>query len=195
MELALAGTVRDSLNRTLKKVISVNAQKLLKAKALLLLGAILFIQPDCTGARLLPEWSAVQDTEPGRRVRILLYDDRAPDGTSKFDGSFASATSESVTIILADGSTRKFAKRTVRRVSRRRPLLKRTKAWVITGLTATLVFGLAHRGLFTLYFGDDFTKNKTLRSVLIWSAPTWALATTKSSHVMVYNIPRKSRSP
>lgn len=169
-------------------------QKLLKA--LLLLGAVLSMPPDCIGARLLAEWSAVQDTEPGRRVRVLLYDDRAPDGTSKFDGSFASATSDSVTIVLADGSTRKFAKHTVRRVSRRRPLLKRTKAWVITGLTATLVFGLAYTGLgdFNLHFGDDFTKNKILRSVLIWSAPAWALATAASSHVMVYNIPRKHRS-
>ena len=164
-------------------------------QAFLLLGAALATPDVCTGARLLAEWSAVQATEPDRRMRLLLYRDRTPSGPLKVDGRFAAATSDSVTLILQNGSQRTFASRTVRRAARRRPVLKRTKAWVITGAVTTVVVAITAQGFMNLFFGDDFTKNKTLRAVAIWAAPTWALATVSSSHVTIYNVPRKHRSP
>ena len=164
-------------------------------KAFLLLGTVLATPTVCMGARLLAEWSAVQATEPGRRVRLRLYEDLTPSGPLKVDGRFAAATSDSVTLILQNGSQRTFASRTVRRVARRRPVLKRTKAWVITGAVATAVVVITAQHLVNLFFGNDFTKNKTLRGIAIWAPPAWALATVTSSHVMIYNVPRKHRSP
>ena len=164
-------------------------------RALLLLGVALVTPAACTGARLLAEWSAVQATEPGRRVRLLLYQDRTPSGSLKVDGRFVEATSDSVTLVLKNGSTRTFESRTVRRVSRRRPFFKRTKAWVITGLALTVVgiFASADTDLSNLLF--DFTDINIGRSLAIWFAPAYALAAIGSTRIMIYNVPRKHRSP
>lgn len=164
-------------------------------KLILVLGSVFAACPVCTGARLLAEWSAVQDTGPGRRVRVALYEDRALGGPLKFDGSFASATPDSVTLALRDGSTRTFDRPAVRRVSRRRPIHKRTEAWVIAGLTATVVGILQHLAIMDLHFGDDLASNKVLRSMAIWSGPAWGLTAMSSSQALIYNVPLKHRSP
>lgn len=164
-------------------------------KLILILGAVFAACPVCVGARLLAEWTPVQETEPGRRVRVALYEDRAPSGPLKFDGRFASATPDSLTLVLRDGSTRTFARPAVRRVSRRRPIHKRTEAWVIAGLTATLVGVLQHLAIMDLHFGDDFASNKVLRSMAIWSVPAWGLTAMSSSQALIYNVPLKHRSP
>lgn len=159
-------------------------------RVILLLGAVLATAPACMGARLLAEWSAVEQTEPGRRVRVFLYEDRAPSATLKFDGALASATSDSVTLVLKDGSTQTFASRTVRRVSRRRPFFKRTRAWVITGAALVVV------GVFAELFRDARPDPTYVpRGVAMGFMPIFAVASASSSHVIVYNVPEKHRTP
>lgn len=163
--------------------------------AFLALGAVLAVPPGCLGARLLAEWSAIQGTEPGRPIRILLYRDLTPSGPLKFDGRFASATSDGLTLALKDGTLRTFAKREVRRVARRRPFFKRTTAWVVTGIALTVV------GVLTSLDSDPtnlFVNQSDInigRSIAIWFAPTYALSALASGRVMIYNVPRKHRSP
>lgn len=159
-------------------------------RVILLVGAVIASSPVCMGARLLAEWSAVQETEPGRGVRILLYEDRAPGGILKFDGHLASATSDSVTLALRGGSTQTFPLRTVRRVSRRMPFFKRTRAWVITG-AASVVLGI---------FGEllrDARLDSTIvpRTIALGVMPVYAIASVTSSHNIIYNVPKKHRSP
>lgn len=159
-------------------------------RVILLLGAVLATAPACMGARLLAEWSAVEQTEPGRRVRVFLYEDRAPSATLKFDGALASATSASVTLVLKDGSTQTFESRTVRRVSRRRPFFKRTRAWVITGAALVVV------GVFAELFRDARPDPTYVpRGVAMGFMPIFAVASASSSHVIVYNVPEKHRTP
>ena len=161
-----------------------------KLRVILMLGAVIATAPACLGARLLAEWSAVEQTEPGHRVRVLLYEDRAPTATLKFDGTLASATSDSVTLALKDGSTQTFANRTVRRVSRRRPFFKRTRAWVITGAALVVV------GIFAELLRDARPDPTFVpRGIAMGSMPIYALASVTSSHVIVYNVPKKHRSP
>lgn len=159
-------------------------------RVILLLGAVLATAPACMGARLLAEWSAAEQTEPGRRVRVFLYEDRAPSATLKFDGALASATSDSVTLVLKDGSTQTFASRTVRRVSRRRPFFKRTRAWVITGAALVVV------GVFAELFRDARPDPTYVpRGIAMGFMPIFAVASVSSSHVIVYNVPEKHRTP
>ena len=161
-----------------------------RLRLILLLGAVLATAPACMGARLLAEWSAVEQTEPGRRLRVILYEDRAPSATLKFDGTLASATSDSVTLVLKNGSTQTIASRTVRRVSRRRPFFKRTRAWVITGVALVGV------GIFAELFRDARPDPTYVpRSLAMGFMPIFALASVTSSHVIVYNVPEKHRSP
>lgn len=161
----------------------------------LALGALLAVPPSCLGVRLLPEWSAIQGTQPGRPIRILLYPDRTPSGPLKFDGRFASVTSDSVTLALKDGSLRTFAKGKVRRVARRKPFFKRTTAWVVTGIALTVV------GVLTSLDSDptNVIVNQSDinigRSIAIWFAPTYALSALASGRAMIYNVPLKHRSP
>ena len=159
-------------------------------RVILLLGAVLATAPACMGARLLAEWSAVEQTEPGRRVRVFLYEDRASSTTLKFDGALASATSDSVTLVLKNGSTQTFANRMVRRVSRRRPFFKRTRAWVITGAALVVV------GVFAELFRDARPDPTYVpRGVAMGFMPIFAVASVSSSHVIVYNVPEKHRTP
>lgn len=161
----------------------------------LALGALLAVPPNCLGTRPLAEWSAVQGTESGRPIRILLYRDLTPSGPLKIDGRFASATSDGLTLGLKDGTLRTFAKREVRRVARRRPFFKRTTAWVITGVALTIV------GVLTSLDSDPtnlFINQSEInipRSIAIWFAPTYALSALASGRVMIYNVPRKHWSP
>lgn len=161
-----------------------------KLKVILMLGAVIATAPACLGARLLADWSAIQQTEPGRRVRVFLYEDRAPTATLKFDGTLASATSDSVTLALKDGSTQTFPNRAVRRVSRRRPFFKRTRAWVVTGAALVVV------GIFAELLRDARPDPTFVpRGIAMGSMPIYALASVTSSKVIVYNVPKKHRSP
>ena len=130
--VASASYSQDAPRREASSVTSMRMNQLVKL--ILMLAAVSAASPVCAGARLLAEWSAVQETEPVRRVRIALYEDRAPGGPVKFDGTFASASSDNLALVLRDGSTRTFARPTVRRVSRRRPVHKRPEAWVVAEL-------------------------------------------------------------
>lgn len=58
------------------------------------LGAILVIPPKCE-AKMRPDWSQVEGIETARRVRIVLYDDEAPQGMRKFSGRFEAWRSSS----------------------------------------------------------------------------------------------------
>lgn len=164
-------------------------------KALLLLGSVLAATPVCVHARLLAEWSSIQQIEPGRRVRVLLYDDRAPDGKLKFDGNFVAAAGDSLTLILKDGSARTLSSRMVRRVARRRPFLRRPKAWVITGTVLVLVGVMALNDTDYLNVITRASDINIHRSIATWFLPTYGLAALASSRVVIYNVPRKHRSP
>lgn len=161
----------------------------------LVLGAVLAVPPSCLGVRLLAEWSAVQGTEPGRPIRILLYRDLVPKGPLKFDGRFASVTSDSLTLALKDGTLRTFQKREVRRVARRQPFFKRTTAWAVTGIALTVV------GVLTSLDSDptNLIANQSdvnvARSIAIWFGPAYALSALASGRAMIYNVPRKHRFP
>ena len=98
-------------------------------------GVVLAFAPE-SQAKPGSDWSRVQGVEAAREVRIVLHDDESPKGRRKLNGVFASATDDSLTIVLRDGTTRTFQRGDVRRVSVKRPFLQRREAWGVTALAA-----------------------------------------------------------
>ena len=68
--VASASYNQDAPRREASSVTSMRMNQLVKL--VLILAAVSAASPVCTGARLLAEWSAVQETEPGRRVPVKL---------------------------------------------------------------------------------------------------------------------------
>ena len=98
--------------------------------------SVLLLASPLAMARAKTDWSAVQAVEAGRRMAIVLYSDEAPWGKRKIRGRFASATAESVTVLLPEGQSRTLDRRAVRRVSTIRPIRKRRAGRITAGVVA-----------------------------------------------------------
>jgi len=152
-------------------------------------GVVLAFAPE-SQAKPGSDWSRVQGVEAARQVRIVLHDDESPKGRRKLKGVFASATADSLTIVLRDGTTRAFQRGDVRRVSVKRPFLQRRKAWGVTALAAFAGPAL------DLLFGDFSSLDGWLTSERFWlsvgavAIPVWVVATFELSHKPIYAMPR-----
>lgn len=91
------------------------------------------------------DWSKVQRVIPGTRTTVLLYKDRAPGGTQKIEGSFKSATPETLTLTLPSGNPHTLQKQDVRKVMVYRPLTSRYQGWITAGVAGGIVAGAAAR--------------------------------------------------
>ncbi len=152
-------------------------------------GMVLALAPEIQ-AKPGQDWSRVQDVEAPRAVRIVLYDEEAPEGKLRLRGIFASATADSLTIVLQDGTSRTFPRDEVRRVSVERAFLQRRKAW---GLTALAVFGALAIDL--LRTDHDslarwWSSGSSMQSVGLIAVPVWVIATFELSHKPIYAMPK-----
>ena len=135
------------------------------------------------------DWSRVQGVEASRQVRIVFSDDTALKGRRKLSGIFASATADSLSVVLRDGTVRTFQRGDVRRVSVKRPFLQRRKAWGVTALAAFAGPAL------DLLLGDHSSVDGWLTSGRFWRSmgtvaiPVWIVATFGLSHKPIYAMP------
>ncbi|MDE0102829.1 MAG: hypothetical protein OXN89_10660 [Bryobacterales bacterium] len=137
------------------------------------------------------DWPKVQGIAANQRITVLLMDDAAPGGQRKEKGKFVSGTNDRLTIRCPDGDVKDLQRLAVRRVSVRRPILKRYNALVIAGITAAIAAAItSQEGVLNLFLGDDFTKYKIARSMAIWGGGAGLISSIKSSHKVIYNIPR-----
>ncbi len=90
------------------------------------------------------DWSQVQAVAPDTKTEVQLYEGSAPYEERRIRGRFLSATDDSVTLELKDGTTKIFQKETIRKVRTRRPLGKRWQGWVALGVSALLVSQLGN---------------------------------------------------
>ena len=84
----------------------------------------------------------MQRVTPGTRTTVVLYKDQAPREKRKIEGSFKSATAESITLLLPSGQRRTLRKQAVRKVLVYRPPLERHQGWIVTGVFAALMAAL-----------------------------------------------------
>ena len=174
--------------------VSIMRFRMISRLLLLPLIAVILIGPrTAAGKTGKTEWSAVRGIEAGKKIRIKLYNDEAPDGPRRFNGSFSAASADSVTIVLSDGVTRTFEKRAVRRMSVKRPFFNRPAAWVVTGMAAglaqLLIYGLPDLALLG---GDTVSRAEaSARSLAFIVVPAWAVATLALPWKTVYNVPAK----
>ena len=89
--------------------------------------------------RPMGDWSKVQVVASPTRIRVQLYRDEAPPQSRQVRGRFHSATPDSVTLTLPDGTRRTLQKGAVRKVLTRRPLSKRLPGWAVMGITAAIL--------------------------------------------------------
>ena len=76
-----------------------------------------------------PEWSRVEAVRVGTRIRVQLHE-ASPDGRT-LTGRFHAATTDTLTLTLADGQTRTLLeKQAVHTVHIRRPIIERYMGWI-----------------------------------------------------------------
>ncbi|MCY4187364.1 MAG: hypothetical protein OXD30_02665 [Bryobacterales bacterium] len=98
-------------------------------------GMVLALAPEAQ-ARPGQDWTKVESLEATRHVRIVLHDKTAAEGRRKFAGMFSSATSDSLTLLLASSKTRTFRRDDLCRVSVKVGVRHRHKAWGLIVLAA-----------------------------------------------------------
>ena len=94
--------------------------------------------PGCV-ARHMPDWSKVQSVAPETKTEVQLYD-----GEQKIKGRFLSATDDSITLRLKDGTIDTSQRSDVRKVLTRRPFAKRWPGWIALGVSSLLVAQLGN---------------------------------------------------
>ena len=151
-------------------------------------GAVLALAP-ASQAKPGRDWARVQAVEAPRKVRVVLHDDKAPNGKRKLSGVFASATADGLTIGLRDGTMRTFQRDEVRRVSVKQPFLQRRKAWSLTALAASaaIVVHLLQSGASTL--GGWWASGRYLPGMGLAAVPTWIISTFELSYKPIYAKP------
>ena len=131
---------------------------------------------------LKPDWSALQDVEPGRKVKVRLHDTKSGSASK---GRFASSTDSTITIVN-DGGTLTYERSSVRTVYKRRPLGKRFYAW-FAGIASVTAIVLKPDGVTTAKPGWG------LLGVPIAGAAFWVLGAVSSAWKPVYHITEKHR--
>ena len=90
-------------------------------------------------ARSLFEWSRVETVPVGTATEVQLFEDALSSDDQRVTGRFHSATADSLTLTLDDGTTRTLARSAVQMVETDRPIWKRHAGWTVL-LDAILVF-------------------------------------------------------
>ena len=154
---------------------------------LALLQALLLAVPPPAAAKIRSDWSSVQAVEAGRRTVVRLYKSKAPKGQPQVvRGRFASASADSITLMLSDGNSATFEKRAVRRVSVRRPAGRRWPAGVAAGSMAAVNLALI-RGV------DSEDASATLGILtLVTTVPVWAAVHFGMARKPIYDVPAES---
>ena len=82
-------------------------------------------------ARSLFEWSHVETVPVGTTTEVQLFEDEVPPDNRQVTGRFHSATADSLTLTLDDGTTRTFARSAVQMIQTDRPIWKRHAGWTV----------------------------------------------------------------
>ena len=80
-------------------------------------------------ARSLFEWSRVETVPVGTATEVQLFEDALSSDDQRVTGRFHSATADSLTLTLDDGTTRTLARSAVQMVETDRPIWKRHAGW------------------------------------------------------------------
>ncbi len=92
-----------------------------------------------SAARSLFGWSRVETVPVGTATEVQLFEDALSSDDRRVTGRFHSATADSLTLTLDDGTTRTLARSAVQMVETDRPIWKRSAGWTVL-LDAILVF-------------------------------------------------------
>ena len=116
-----------------------------------LLAVVLILATQPSVGKIKDDWSQVQSISPGNKVTVVLHQgsvvDSLPRGRFKVRGVLASASGSLIALQPKNGPSIAIDKDSVRRVSVRIPLGRRTKGWIGTAVAfgavqAFLSFGL-----------------------------------------------------
>ena len=145
----------------------------------LVVSVLLTVLPGCT-ARRLPDWSKVQAVSPQTKTSVRLYTNQ------KVQGSFHSATDDSVTLTLRDGQQRTLPKQSVHKVFTRRAWWEGLPGWVVLAASAPLI-------------GLTLTRPYASESSLVYLPPLAAgiaaAAFYGSRMGVIYKVSPKHRTP
>ena len=135
------------------------------------------------------DWARVQAVARDTKTQVRLYQDAALRENLRVKGRFASATADSITLVLKDGQTRTISKTSVRKVLIPRPFAQRWQGWVALGIT----FGV----LQTLLSMSASVDNVPVSGMLLSHAGLTLPVTTGvffgSRLGPIYNVPSKHR--
>lgn len=138
------------------------------------------------------DWSKVQRVIPGTKTTVRLYKDRAPGGIREIEGSFKSATPETLTLTLPSGNTHTLQKQDVRKVMVYRPLTNRYQGWITAGVAGGIFGALKARD----ESSEPFPAAATVALVALFvGAPTVIAFLAAPKMGGIYNVPPDRRDP
>ena len=103
---------------------------------------------------------------------------------------FETATSDKITIILKSGNIKTITRQTIHSTSVKKPILRRTNAWIFSGLTSVGVLVFVYTWPdFELLGGDiypDAFARETGRGLAIISLPVWLVSSMTMHYQPIY---------
>ncbi len=139
--------------------------------------------------KIRDDWSQVRSIPPGKKIAVVLHQDTRvaslPRGKSKVKGVFSSASDTSITLQWKNGQSVMIDSESVRKVSVRIPIDRRTKGWIATAIA----FGAVQ--IFLSYFldFDDLTPRSFVHAHGRMTAPAAFLSLRGFGTKKVYNVP------
>ena len=139
------------------------------------------------------DWYRVQSVPHDTKTVVRLYQDAAPRGSRRIKGRFDSATTDSITLVLANGQTRTFPKPAVRKVLIPRPFSKRKPGWITLAVSMAVVQAVPRLIASKSGVSEDLERGIAWFHLLV-VAPSTAVAFFNSGMGPVYNVPPRDRT-
>ena len=162
-----------------------------KSRGYVLLTIVLVLVAQPAVGKIRDDWSRVQSIPPGSKVTVVLQQDAVvdslPRGRFKVKGVFTSASGTLVALQRKSGRSITIEKDSVRRVSVRIPLGRRTKGWI----GAAVAFGVVQAFLAYGLDFDDLTPRSFAQAHSVFTVPAAILFLRGFGTKKVYNLPSR----
>ena len=86
------------------------------------------------------DWMQVERLRPGVPTRVHLHNADPASGRKRISGQFESADTDSISLKLRSGQAQTFAQDLIRKVTVRRPVMKRYAGWIGLGATVAVTW-------------------------------------------------------
>ena len=162
---------------------------LTKSRRYALLTIVLVLATQPTVGKIRDDWSQVQSISPGSKVTVVLHQgavvDSLPRGKFKVKGSLISVSGSLIALQRKNGQSITIDKDSVRRMSVRIPLGRRTKGWIGTAVAFGVVQAFLAYGLDF----DDLTPRSFAHAHGGFTVPAAILFLRGFASREVYNLP------